>query len=521
MSSKKKCFSKCRKKTKENCGPKICKYINGSKYQYCRLGNNYKLDDDCNITRKNKKKKITKKQARVLINEFVNKTKKNKVNTKSLAFKKIQKFMINNRFKIKSNFLQSVCSDSGMCLVFGTKTTEIKNFFNNYINFDFAKSPLKRIGNISDNGFVNEITYKREKYVSNSIIKSSINKNSDNLFYEYLCGIVVNKWNKVFPCFLETYGLFAYKDEISWSKVKDNNTTSISVFNKSVDLLCGDNISVNSELFNKVLKNSCDNSKYIAIMIQHLKDVVSLNDLIINQEDKHYFFNNELILLLFQVYYPLHILKNNYTHYDLHLDNVLIYQPNRNGYIEYNYVLLNGNTIRFKSKYIVKIIDYGRSFFDDDTNEHLKSKYIRKKICNETSCKPYCGSNVGYSWLNLSGALRNQYYIYSMISNKSHDLRLLKILKDMSKIYKINKNIYSIYSFLNKVKYNTHYGTPVAKINKYPTTISDVTDAFKGLSELIDNDEYQENNNNNYLNIIKLGDLYIYENGRPMKFVSM
>ena len=60
--TKKKCFSKCRKKSEKDCGPKICKYIKGKKYQYCRLGYKYKMDENCSITRRKRKTKLTKKQ---------------------------------------------------------------------------------------------------------------------------------------------------------------------------------------------------------------------------------------------------------------------------------------------------------------------------------------------------------------------------------------------------------------------------------------------------------------------------
>lgn len=30
-------------KSEKKCGPKICKYIKGKKYQYCRLGYKYKI----------------------------------------------------------------------------------------------------------------------------------------------------------------------------------------------------------------------------------------------------------------------------------------------------------------------------------------------------------------------------------------------------------------------------------------------------------------------------------------------
>lgn len=531
--TKKKCFSKCRKKSENVCGPKICKYVKGKKYQYCRLGYKYKMDENCNITRRNRKTKLTKKQARLKINKFINKTKKNKNNkslNNNLAANKIQKFMKKNRIKIKSRFLQSICSDSGVCLAFGKNANDIKIFFNNFTDFKYANNTIKRLGEPSANGFVNEVSYIREKYTAHSIIKSSIKKNSDNLFYEYLCGIVINSWCRRFPSFLETYGIYLYQDELSWNNIKDNNTTSINVIKNNLTLLSGDSINIDSNNFNYILTKSCSSSKFVSIMIQHIKNAVTLFDYLdiilfdlsdysINSLSS---MNNQIVVILFQVYFTLHCLHDNFTHYDLHGDNVLIYKPNKNGYIHYHYVLSNGTTISFKSPYMAKIIDYGRSYFKHDTINDFNSANIYKKICDATECKP-CGENVGYSWLTKFGALRKQSYIQSTVSNKSHDLRLLYSCKSLFKLYKLHTAAHKKHNklylkILDKLKYNTTFGTPNMKIDGYPNKIQTVSDAFRGLSDLITQPDFYEYNETETENLDKIGDLYIYENNRPMKF---
>lgn len=521
-STKKKCFSKCRKKSEKDCGPKICKYIKGKKYQYCRLGYKYKMDENCNITRRKRKTKLTKKQARLNINAFLNKTKKKKSIDNNLAANKIKKFMKKNKMKIKSRFLQSICSDSGVCMAFGNKSNEIKEFFDNFIGFKYANDTIKRLGEPSANGFVNEVTYEKEKYKAHSIIKSSARINSDNLFYEYLCGMVINSWCVRFPCFLETYGLYGYKDNYTWNKVKDNQTTSINALKNYIEFLKGKSINIDSNDFNSLLVNSCQYSKYIAIMIQHIKNAKTLNDIFKDSINKYLFVNNQFVAILFQVYFALHVLKDNFTHYDLHYNNVLIYQPNQNGYIHYHYVLSNGDTISFKSPYMAKIIDYGRSYFKHETKDDFNSANIYDKICKEKECKP-CGQRVGYNWLTKSGPLRSQSYIHSTVSNKSHDLRLLYIFKKVFKYYKLHTKIHKkpnsfYFNILNKLKYNTDYGTPAMKNNGYPGKIQTVSDAFKGLSDLILRPEFFEYNEAETENLDKLGDLYIYENNRPMKF---
>ena len=313
-STKKKCFSKCRKKSEKDCGPKICKYIKGKTYQYCRLGYKYKMDEKCNITRRKRKTKLTKKQARLNINAFLNKTRKKKTTDNNLAANKIQKFMKKNKMKIKSRFLQSICSDSGVCLAFGNKSNDIKEFFDNFNGFKYANDTIKRLGVPSVNGFVNEVTYVREKYTAHSIIKSSAKSTSDNLFYEYLCGLVINSWCRRFPCFLETYGIYGYIDDYTWNKVKDNQTTSVSALKNYIVFLKSNSLNVNSNDFNSLLQSSCISSKYIAIMIQHIKNAKTLYDFFEDSINKFLFVNNQLVAILFQVYFVLHVLKNNFTH---------------------------------------------------------------------------------------------------------------------------------------------------------------------------------------------------------------
>ena len=42
-----KCYSTCRKRVEDECGPPECKYINGSRRKYCRLSYAYKMDENC------------------------------------------------------------------------------------------------------------------------------------------------------------------------------------------------------------------------------------------------------------------------------------------------------------------------------------------------------------------------------------------------------------------------------------------------------------------------------------------
>jgi hypothetical protein len=112
---------------------------------------------------------------------------------------------------------------------------------------------------------------------------------------------------------------------------------------------------------------------------------------------------------------PLMCLQNEFTHYDLHSDNILIYEPVIGKYIQYHY-FVDGNEISFKSKYIVKIIDYGRCYFHDtDTNNSMN---IHEKICNEKQCDPECGEDYGYQWLQHNNGLDPYDYFINSTTHK-------------------------------------------------------------------------------------------------------
>ena len=66
---KTKCFSKCRQLPENSCKEKtrLCQFTKGNR-KYCRISKFYKLDKNCNMTKKTKK--ITKSEASLKIKKF-------------------------------------------------------------------------------------------------------------------------------------------------------------------------------------------------------------------------------------------------------------------------------------------------------------------------------------------------------------------------------------------------------------------------------------------------------------------
>ena len=488
MPQKNRCFSNCRLFEESECNPPRCKYVKGETLKYCRLSHKYKMKKpDCNVTRKIRKGDVAG-HAKNVITRFVKRSKKH---------------------------LQFICSDSGVCIAFGQNIAEINQFFKGFTDFTYALSPIKQIGQDSVNGFVKEISYQKEGYKADAILKSSRTPTSDNLVYEYLVGIkYVNRIMKQFPCFLETYGLYYYSDPSRWRIMSGSGPVHVANLQ---------HLQLQSTID---YSKACLESQYASILIQHLKKAKPLGDYTA-VDVYNRFIKCDLVYVLFIIYQALASISKEFTHYDLHDANVLVYEPENGKYIQYHYHNEDGTELVFYSPYIPKIIDYGRSFFD---NGNLNSRKIYGKICKERDCKPNCGQDSGFGWLNKKPFLT----ISSSQKNESHDLRLLRIIaRNMEDILNIHHVTPTETTFVetNKLLKKIVYGVSIAKENKAygtkenltisPSKIYNVNGAYLALKEIIMKPAVMAENQRNYSRVADLiGSLHIYHDGRPIKYES-
>jgi hypothetical protein len=433
----------------------------------------------------------------------------------------VKKFLKTAIVKRKSEFLKAVCDDSGVCIALGTNRQKITDFFDGFTSFEHVKPPIVAIGKPSSNGFVKSIQYEKGGYLSNAVLKSSTKQNADNLGYEYLVGKFLNKQCAYFPCFLETYGRFYYKDDAKWQHAMDTKVITTNVLKDSLE----------NDPYDHDYIRMCKDAKHAAIMIQHLKGVRTLGEYMSYWRPQ---FENvckrDLIHILYQVYFPLSVLSKKFTHYDLHENNILLYQPDSSKYIQYHYHI-NGETVKFKSSFMVKIIDYGRSFFFD-TNT-MNSEKIYKSIC--TYCKS-CGDFDGFVYMDKHN-LAERSFICSSKNNPSHDLRLLNIIGRTAKRLKVdfaNSNYPEMMSFLEHLFDNTQYGIGLSEsmqkehflygtrvnlesgFTQTQTKVNNVVDAERLLRDGMP--LFAEYNEEIYERQFKLGDIHVYSDGTPMRF---
>ena len=540
MPSSKKCFSSCRQVTKDKCNPPRCSYVNGETRKYCRLSNKYVMsrskDGNCITKKRTSTSDLAKKRIGKFMISAHNKIKiekqrisqLTKIRT-SLYKHKITKFMHNTTQKRRAQFLKAVCADSGICIAFGQEEQKIKDFFNGFTKFDYVNEPIQRRGVPSKNGFIHEIAYQKGGYNAYAILKSSSKHSADNLFYEYTVGQYLNSLHKKVPCFVETYGLFGYVDVPSWKYAKDHAEIQPGKFIQLLTELRNDKTS---------LRLSCNESIRISVMTQHIKNAETLRNLLDHQvlyertggtqlkQEASNVIRLHLPAILFQIYFALSLFMDKFTHYDLHADNVLLYVPKLNEYIHYHYHNPDGSITEFKSKYLVKIIDYGRSYFNDMPN-NLDSSKVQQVICTEHVCNSVvtgpCGSDIGYSWLFPEQPSSANLFITSSRENYSHDLRLMNILKlSYDGILKrLNPGLLAI---LNKVVFTDTFGTEEKKVSGLPNNIHNVKDAYKEIRDFMNNPIMIQFNSLFYdfdPKWRKLGDLHIYSNGANMRFTPL
>ena len=380
----------------------------------------------------------------------INKVKKIKKNdllsSRSLSAK------INKVKKIKKNVLtELICSkdSSGFCNTFNKiGSNSLKEIFNGYTDFSLMKS--HQVLNEGANGEVTKIVYEIDNLKTVAILKKSLNDKADNLFYEYAVGkYFINRIKNCFPCFCETYALYSNNMNLDEPEQDKKLITNIT---------------------DELLKETCLQPQKFSVLSEFVDSEGSIYDVIYKEKS----IKEKAMYCVFQVYFALAVLRKNFTHYDLHENNVIVYVPKPEHYIQYHYVF-HDKTISFKSQYCVKIIDYGRCFFDNnnlfgyktnasiqenrkdipvesntfpkftDQQDFESSKKLHEKLRTiKDGCllKPVGELNedtkgYGYYFTDKRDISQEEdcYFIDFSKKNESHDLRLFKYIYDQEDEY--------------------------------------------------------------------------------------
>jgi len=325
---------------------------------------------------------------------------------------------------------------------------EINDFFRFHDLKQIGMDGIKRIGkeNASANASVFCLEYKKvvdkAAYVAYAVLKTTKDDEADNLTYEYVMGKYVNELiHRHFPCFVQTYALYRYESADAKGRGKTTPLNGLVQIDVNV-------------------QKSCKYNDRQCLLVQYLRspEARTLEEFTFTKSFVH-----ELPKILYQVYAVLAVLVDEFTHYDMHANNIMIYEMPQP--LQFHY-----GGLSFCTKFMTKLIDYGRA--------HGKpSVEMKMKACLECVS---CGNHQGY-WFS-PGFSPKTFYIDSAQPNKSHDLIYLKqLLEDHGK--KIKQYHPPLYDLLTLVKYDDKYGTPPMESDG--VMIVNVVDAAAHLKRLI------------------------------------
>lgn len=311
-------------------------------------------------------------------------------------------------------------------LNYNTKKDTYLEKYEKFFNKDLIQSPIIRIGAPSANGFINLIKFKKADNTFKTILKTSVNLEADNNYYEFVVGNCINIIKEYVPNFLYTF-LYATPTPSLKNNLRDeklfydiNSFKTDTTFKPRIhgnDLQTFANIGV-----------GCEKNDQASVLIEYVPDSLSAED-VLKDADFITDLDYNLYCLLFQIYAALSGLKNMYTHYDLHTGNIMIIKLPKKMRIEYT----NHSTILY-TRFIPVIIDYGRSHINClKLGTTIFSRVFSEISCENPSCnksaQPLCNTIArGLVVQRDKHNYSTQDHFYSInlrVANQSHDLRFL------------------------------------------------------------------------------------------------
>jgi hypothetical protein len=359
-----------------------------------------------------------------------------------MAARKLQRVFVKDKTvrNIRISYLKAICGDVGICISLNYNFDKIMEMFNYFRDFrDLVNSPSV-IGQPSANGIVRLLKYTKIEgeltFHSYGVIKTAVTAQSDNLFYEYLVGkYCVNFLCQYFPIFVPTYGIYLNNTGIAFNDPAPVDRAEIQ--NGLVPLE-----------FPADIRAFCRQSDRLCLVGQFYNNFKVLKSY--SEDVRHHRIENEIPFFLFQIYFALAECQAEFTHYDLHYKNVGLVALPVNTHIDYEYLVsYPGNpqtTVRFKSRYLVKVIDYGRSFF---SYQRRSSPNLIDYIDQSGECPDELQSFGLYE--------KPEHFINPRLNNQSHDLRLLHILKQKHWLFVKYPTLGRI---VRSVQYMNSFGTP-------------------------------------------------------------
>jgi hypothetical protein len=294
-------------------------------------------------------------------------------------------------------YVTKACPLSGECTLFGREDSVFSKWAK-----DIQKSNItgiRRIGKPSVNGFITELKLTNPinngvqvlNYDTYVVLKSNLDKESDNLYYEWLVGLYLNSFMDRFPIFCKTYDLYEYRKPEDKLLIQENpEENGLSVIKQLITM---DHVTGMTE--------SLKNPERLCLVVQHVHKSVAFIDLLeewnlLNDETEQekMLLKREIICILYQLFFVLPLIPG-FSHNDLHAGNVILTPSAENKHYRFYY-----NDRYFDCKYAAKLIDYGRCLFNgtSDFKQRLDVTVKEMFTIQDDELIEEIQKNNGYPW---------------------------------------------------------------------------------------------------------------------------
>jgi hypothetical protein len=295
----------------------------------------------------------------------------------------------------------------------------------------------KKIEQESANGLIYVVKLKKSKSkFSKLLIKVQRNESADPATYEYYVGLALNSLREMnVPNFGLVYGRFSCG------------------FNPTGNKICDSSYRKKTYVLYEYITSLSDKTRT-------LYDYIKWEP---NSDQKDVNLMNILVMLLISLQKAQDALE--FTHYDLHLDNVLLVQLNA----KYNFIYeYNGKKYSIMLDYFPFIIDFGRS--------HVNPSMVpERQTIYEMETQKYYKSFESYQkeiWKGVRFTTKDEIPIINHIKKKINDNRFLPSLKHvMEKNIELKEADITVDSimqhFYKNKKGDISYGITPWKFNPY------------------------------------------------------
>jgi hypothetical protein len=415
------------------------------------------------------------------------------------------------------SYLRAVCSSNGYCMALGKNRKLIYKYFDGFANFKYAITPFSLLSS-GGNGKVYEVYYRRLDYRAVCTLKYSLKPKADSIFYEAYVGFsYINKLTKYFTLFLETYGCYWIENTLLLDELHEHSPFSVNTIDSLTGLIKNNDVKIINPLkLNKLRKTACKDPLRVMVLTEYVENATDFADIVKKYRftPKFKLFEHGLPAMLYQIYSVLSVISHNFTHYDLHGGNCIVYTIPDNRYVRMIYHHPSGQTIEFNTGFIVKLIDYGRCYVPTSRQFHDTVAATPECLVSGDSVP---GESFGFGMFE-EYPLRQYHYVTPKLNNYSADLRLLF---DVSKAYDKDTNFRRL---LRRVQFAERFGTFKISPNEPnpDNKIRNVMEAERALAGFI-NDPSFTNVDTAFANgKTKIGDIHIYlDMSKPMEFITV